>query len=86
MEAANEQKYKYHNGFEWKFLKLDFGNTYLMEQKQKLLTQAISETKERLANQQANKSAVALQKIGATGDMLEVKQTEMFIEGDKASI
>ncbi len=65
---------------------MDFGNTYLMEQKQKLLTQAISETKERLANQQANKSAVALQKIGATGDMLEVKQTEMFIEGDKASI
>lgn len=65
---------------------MDFGNTYLMEQKQKLLTQAISETKERLANQQANKSAVALQKIGATGDMLEVKQTEMFIEGYKASI
>ncbi len=101
-----------------KLLKLDPGNTDLMAQKQKLLTQAISETKEKLdalklAGQQANealakgeisqsqydalqreivetekaleelvkqadKSAVALQKIGAmamagwkTGDMLD---------------
>ena len=75
-----------------------------MEQKQKLLTQVISETKEKRANKQANealakgeisqnqydalqreivetekaleeqadKSAVALEKIGATGDMLDV--------------
>lgn len=44
-----------------KLLKLDPGNTDLMAQKQKLLTQAISETKEKLdslklASQQANEA------------------------------
>lgn len=44
-----------------KLLKLDPGNTDLMAQKQKLLTQAISETKEKLdalklAGQQANEA------------------------------
>lgn len=102
-----------------KLLKLDPGNTDLMAQKQKLLTQAISETKEKLdalklAGQQANealakgeisqcqydalqreiietekaleelekqadKSAVALQKIGATGEKL--KNVGSSIEG-----
>lgn len=94
-----------------KLLKLDPGNADLMAQKQRLLTQAISETKEKLdslklASQQANdalargeisqsqydalqreivetenaladlerqadQSAVALQKIGATGEKLQ---------------
>lgn len=94
-----------------KLLKLDPGNVDLMAQKQRLLTQAISQTKEkldslRLASQQANdalargeisqsqydalqreivetesaladlerqadQSAVALQKIGATGEKLQ---------------
>ena len=102
-----------------KLLKLDPGNTDLMAQKQKLLTQAISETKEKLdalklAGQQANealakgeisqsqydalqreivetekaleelvkqadKSAVALQKIGATGE--KMKSVGSSIEG-----
>ena len=102
-----------------KLLKLDPGNTDLMAQKQKLLTRAISETKEKLdalklAGQQANealakgeisqsqydalqreivetekaleelekqadKSAVALQKIGATGEKL--KNVGSSIEG-----
>lgn len=102
-----------------KLLKLDPGNTDLMAQKQKLLTQAISETKEKLdalklAGQQANdalakgeisqsqydalqreivetekaleelekqadRSAVALQKIGATGEKL--KNVGSSIEG-----
>lgn len=102
-----------------KLLKLDPGNTELMAQKQKLLTQAISETKEKLdslklAGQQANdalargeisqsqydalqreivetekaleglekqadQSAVALQKIGATGEKL--KNVGSSIEG-----
>jgi len=102
-----------------KLLKLDPGNTDLMAQKQKLLTQAISETKEKLdslklASQQANEalargeisqsqydalqreivetenalaelerqadqSAVALQKIGATGEKL--KSVGASIEG-----
>lgn len=102
-----------------KLLKLDPGNTDLMAQKQKLLTQAISETKEKLdalklAGQQANdamargeisqnqydalqreiletekaleelekqadRSAVALQKIGATGEKL--KSVGTSIEG-----
>lgn len=94
-----------------KLLKLDPGNAELMAQKQRLLTQAVSETKEKLdslklASQQANdalargeisqsqydalqreiietenalvdlerqadQSAVALQKIGATGEKLQ---------------
>lgn len=94
-----------------KLLKLDPGNTDLMAQKQRLLTQAVSETKEKLdalklasqqANEalargdisqaqydalqreivetekaleelerQANQSATALQKIGATGEKLK---------------
>lgn len=44
-----------------KLLKLDPGNTNLMAQKQRLLTQAVSETKEKLdalklASQQANEA------------------------------
>lgn len=102
-----------------KLLKLDPGNTELMAQKQRLLSQAVSETKEKLdslklASQQANdalargeisqsqydglqreiveteqaleelekqadKSAVALQKIGATGEKL--KNVGSSIEG-----
>lgn len=102
-----------------RLLKLDPGNTDLMAQKQKLLTQAISETKEKLdalklAGQQANealvrgeisqsqydalqreivetekaleelekqadRSAVALQKIGAAGEKL--KSVGSSIEG-----
>lgn len=102
-----------------KLLKLDPGNADLMAQKQRLLTQAISETKEKLdslklASQQANdalargeisqsqydalqreivetenalaelgrqadQSAVALQKIGATGEKL--KSVGSSIEG-----
>ena len=67
-----------------KLLKLDPGNTELMAQKQKLLTQAISETKEKLDSlklagekalegleKQADQSAVALQKIGAAGEKLQ---------------
>lgn len=102
-----------------KLLKLDPGNAELMAQKQKLLAQAVSETKEKLdalklAGQQANdalargeisqsqydalqreivetekaleelerqagKSAVALQKLGATGEKL--KNVGSSIEG-----
>ena len=102
-----------------KLLKLDPGNTDLMAQKQKLLTQAISETKEKLdalklagqqasealargeisqnqydalqreiletekaleeLEKQADRSAVALQKIGATGEKL--KSVGSSIEG-----
>ncbi|MEY8354924.1 phage tail tape measure protein [Lachnospiraceae bacterium 54-53] len=94
-----------------KLLKLDPGNTELLAQKQRLLAQAISETKEKLdtlkiaqqqasealargeisaqqydalqreiieteqalqeLEQQASQSAVALQKIGATGEKLQ---------------
>lgn len=59
-----------------KLLKLDPGNTDLLAQKHKLLGQAVSETKEKLetlkmAAEQANQSATALQKISATGENLK---------------
>ena len=39
-----------------KLLKLDPGNAELMAQKQRLLAQTVSETKEKLAGQQANEA------------------------------
>lgn len=68
-----------------KLLKLDPGNTDLMAQKQKLLTQAISETKEKLdalklAGQQANE---ALAKGEISQSQYDALQREI-IETEKA--
>lgn len=62
-----------------KLLKLDPGNAELMAQKQRLLSQAVSETKEKL-ERQADQSAVALQKIGAAGTELEARE---ILEDDR---
>ena len=56
-----------------KLLKLDPGNTELLAQKQKLLSSAVSETKEKLATlktaaEQANQSATAGENLKSAGD------------------
>ncbi|MGN0252029.1 MAG: hypothetical protein ACI4EH_11815 [Oliverpabstia sp.] len=56
-----------------KLLKLDPGNTELIAQQHRLLGQAVEKTKQKLqtlktAQEQADRSAVALQKIAATGE------------------
>ena len=61
-----------------KFLKLDPGNTELLAQKQKFLSSAVSETKEKLttlktAAEQANQSATAVQKIATAGESLSLQ-------------
>lgn len=78
-----------------KLLNLDPGNTELMAQKQGLLSQAVSETKEKLdslklASQQANDALTGFeQKEKISVDYfdtqtMEIKKTEMYIEGYKA--
>lgn len=71
-----------------KLLKLDPGNTELIAQKHRLLAQAVSETREKLeilktAQQQANQSATALQKIGATGEKLQTVGNKISSVGQK---
>lgn len=70
-----------------KLLKLDPGNTDLMAQKQKLLTQAISETKEKLdslklASQQANEALAKGEISQSQYDALqrEIVETEKALE------
>lgn len=70
-----------------KLLKLDPGNTDLMAQKQKLLTQAISETKEKLdalklAGQQANEALAKGEISQSQYDALqrEIVETEKALE------
>lgn len=70
-----------------KLLKLDSGNTDLMAQKQKLLTQAISETKEKLdslklAGQQANEALAKGEISQSQYDALqrEIVETEKALE------
>lgn len=71
-----------------KLLKLDPGNTELIAQKHRLLAQAVSETREKLetlktAQQQAEQSSVALQKIGATGEKLQTVGNKISSVGQK---
>lgn len=71
-----------------KLLKLDPGNTEQLAQKQKLLAEAVGETKEKLATlktaaEQANQSATAMQKIAATGEKLKATGENISNAGQK---
>ena len=71
-----------------KLLKLDPGNTELLAQKQKLLSSAVSETKEKLATlktaaEQANQSATAVQKIATAGESLKSAGDKVSSAGEK---
>ena len=71
-----------------KLLKLDPGNTELLAQKQKLLSSAVSETKEKLATlktaaEQANQSATAVQKIASSGEKLKSAGETVSSAGEK---
>lgn len=71
-----------------KFLKLDPGNTELLAQKQKFLSSAVSETKEKLttlktAAEQANQSATAVQKIATAGESLKSAGDKVSSAGEK---
>lgn len=71
-----------------KLLKLDPGNTELLAQKQKLLSSAVSETKEKLATlktaaEQANQSATAVQKIATAGENLKSAGDKVSSAGEK---
>ena len=71
-----------------KFLKLDPGNTELLAQKQKFLSSAVSETKEKLttlktAAEQANQSATAVQKIATAGESLKSAGDKVSSTGEK---
>ncbi len=71
-----------------KLLKLDPGNTELLAQKQKLLSSAASETKEKLATlttaaEQANQSDTAVQKITTAGESLKSAGDKVSSAGEK---